>query len=68
MSELKPCPFCGCDVEIEKREYYNGDKNWRIRGWHSDGCIFRVSFHVPENHNKRNLMRAWNRRKKYEIS
>ena len=36
MSELKPCPFCGCKFIIEKI----GRDWWRVKPevWHDDEC------------------------------
>lgn len=31
--------------------------------WHDSNCVFEVSFHIPRCTNKRELIRAWNRRK-----
>lgn len=65
-TELLPCPFCGCSMELERITYPNGESEWQIDGWHSDKCIFEVSFHIPGSKNKRKLIRAWNRRESNE--
>lgn len=62
MSELKPCPFCGCEMSVEKYKYPNGESEWELFGWHGGRCLFEVAFHIPRCGNKRNLIRAWNRR------
>ena len=38
MKELKPCPFCGCSMEIEEGNYPNGNAWIEPHGWHDDDC------------------------------
>ena len=38
MTELKPCPFCGCSMEIRSDFYPNGSKRIEPNGWHYDKC------------------------------
>lgn len=60
--KLKDCPFCGCPVEVNRYKFPNGEKSWRITGMHEPNCMFELSFYWPECPNKRQLIRAWNRR------
>jgi len=36
--ELKPCPFCGCSIEIMIGHYPNGDVQIEPYGWHDSNC------------------------------
>lgn len=65
MSEikLKPCPFCGCQVEMRQEVYSGGEKEWCIYGWHSSKCLFETTSTLSlALTNKRKLAEAWNRR------
>jgi hypothetical protein len=63
--ELKPCPFCGCSIEIYFGEYPNGDPRIEPRGWHDDDCpLSAVTWHTyPEDGWSEELIaERWNRR------
>ncbi len=63
MTELKNCPFCGCDVELQPIEYPGGAKDWVISGWHDSDCIFELTTFSPlQSAYKHALVSAWNRR------
>ena len=38
MAELKPCPFCGCSMEVRSDFYPNGSKRIEPNGWHDPEC------------------------------
>ncbi|MBG4888329.1 Lar family restriction alleviation protein [Pseudomonas aeruginosa] len=60
MSELKPCPFCGCSMHLES------NRDWhRIVGDHSAECVFLDSetMMVPDIEDQREIAIAdWNTR------
>ena len=65
MSELKPCPFCGCDVTIRKDKYPNGDDRIEPYGYHNLDCpLYAASWHTyPEDGwTEDKIIDAWNRR------
>lgn len=72
MSEkLKPCPFCGANVRIEKRPLWEGTRGYLncyeydIR-CHSCGCRVRLerndTIYRSEEEAERNAVQAWNKR------
>ena len=65
MNELKPCPFCGCNMHIEEGVYPNGEPKLRPFGWHDEDCpLEAVTFHTyPEDGwTIEILTERWNRR------
>lgn len=61
MSDLKPCPFCGCPAFIipVARDW------WRLRADHHEECIFPEDHQidVPQLPEQLDLLiRDWNRR------
>lgn len=63
--KLKPCPFCGCSVEIRKDKYPNGDERIEPYGWHDSGCpLDNVlwTFYVEDGCSEDLIAKAWNRR------
>lgn len=60
MSDLKPCPFCGCFVSLYKRKYPNGDTGIGIVGMHAEGCIMERCF--PNFDDMEEAAKAWNMR------
>lgn len=62
MTELKPCPFCGAVMGCSEFIYPTGYKVWKLSGYHTYDCVFKVNFYRPENPDKRALVSAWNRR------
>jgi len=62
MDKLKPCPFCGAVMGCSEFIYPTGYKVWKLSGYHTYDCVFKVNFYRPENPNKRTLVSAWNRR------
>lgn len=39
MPELKPCPFCGCNMEIRHDKYPDGSERIEPYGYHEENCI-----------------------------
>ena len=63
--ELKPCPFCGCNMEIRVGKYPNGDPMNEPIGWHDDSCpLSAVSWYTyPEDGwTEEAIAERWNRR------
>ena len=56
------CPFCGAVMGCSEFIYPTGYKVWKLSGYHTYDCVFKVNFYRPENPNKRTLVSAWNRR------
>lgn len=57
-ADLKPCPFCGCVMQItEDRHGYFGPD-----GDHVKGCILSVDMHDYAGCHKDLLIRDWNTR------
>lgn len=69
MSNYKRCPFCGCDIEIKKFEYANGESDWEPDGDHDKACpLSRVLWcFFPERiWTEEKVTASWNMR--YEAS
>ena len=62
MPEPKPCPFCGCEMHLEKGFYPTGYVKWQLYGWHGPYCLFSVSVHIASGSDKSDLIAAWNGR------
>lgn len=65
--EMKPCPFCGCSVEIMEGDYPLGDKFRRIYGWHDDGCPLQwLNIELTDDDEnpltREEIAERWNRR------
>lgn len=58
MPELKPCPFCGENVNFSKSE--------GVWGWHKDNCFFQFlqdkEADMTAEELNREYIKAWNRR------
>ena len=73
MNDLKPCPFCGSKVELEKNPLWYGNgrgyKNCYEFVIRCKKCGCRVdqpkndSVYRSEEKAKKNAIEAWNRRK-----
>jgi len=65
MENMKPCPFCGCDMSVEHEAYPNGDEKIVPYGWHREGCILdSATFHTyPEDGwTIEKIVEEWNKR------
>lgn len=63
--KLKPCPFCGCSMDIYVGTYPNGDERVEPRGMHDVDCLLEsVGWYTyPEDGwTAETIMYAWNRR------
>ena len=58
MTELKPCPFCGCDVASRPWTFQN-DSNYQ--GAQYIQCPM-CGIRTPTMNNEYELISAWNRR------
>jgi hypothetical protein len=65
MSELKPCPFCGCDVKLVEREGHDptfGRRTWyHIEGKHT-GIGGACPGEVRARGSAETAVNAWNAR------
>ena len=60
---LKPCPFCGCSMRVEHREYPNGSHYWEPSGWHDDNCPLDAvlwCMHGEDGWDGQKVAEAWN--------
>ena len=57
-NELKPCPFCGCEVHINRINFYQV----KIHGAHDLDCIFANMFYTTFFNDEEEAKEAWNRR------
>lgn len=64
MANLKPCPFCGCFVDIYERKYPNGDTEIGFVGMHDEDCVMDRCF--PGYESAEQAIDAWNRRAETE--
>lgn len=65
MSELMPCPFCGCNMEIRKDKYPDGSERIEPYGYHEENCILDAVLWCtyPEDEwTEDKLAEAWNSR------
>lgn len=76
MDELKPCPFCGNLVYLEKKPLWVQHPDGTTRGYygcyeydiHCDECGCRIKLpgndtvYTTDNLAKENAIKAWNRR------
>ena len=65
IDELKPCPFCECQMKIESGRYPNGDKRIEPYGWHSDNCPLNNvlwCFYSEDGWTEEKVADAWNHR------
>ena len=61
MSELKPCPFCGCKMIITNV----GRDWWRVKAevWHEDECpIDDQEFDYSFSCSEKEIIDTWNKR------
>lgn len=58
MSEIKPCPFCGCKCEVAER----GGHAYKIVGDHDEECVFYDMLWGYYFESQTKVVEAWNRR------
>ena len=78
MEKLKPCPFCGNEVEVEKIPLwsgngrgYSGCYEFRIKCENCGGTVDQPkndSIYRSEEESRENAIKAWNRRTANEQS
>lgn len=66
MTDLKPCPFCGCEVEAVDAHYVpwliNTGEYFKIVGNHDEECVFPFLGYDFFFESKEAAIEAWNRR------
>jgi len=64
MTEMKPCPFCGCEIEcrlMHDTETYGFPMRYFIMGDHEWDCFLEHVPMVPYD-DKEKAISTWNRR------
>lgn len=62
---VKPCPFCGCSMQVEYKHYPNGTGDFEPFGWHDDDCPLSEvlwCLEQDEGWTKDRVVEGWNRR------
>lgn len=62
MSELKPCPFCGCEYDKDEEDYYYSGEHEKWCPLGNQGNIYKSNFLVGNNECD---IEAWNTRSYY---
>lgn len=60
---LKPCPFCGCHMEVQRKKGYDGDI--RPNGTHEKNCpLSTATWHMyhEDGWTEEKLAESWNHR------
>lgn len=68
--ELKPCPFCGCTMQIHKGTYPNGSQMIEPFGLHYNTCPLSTvtwSTYPEDGWTEEKLAERWNRRERAMI-
>lgn len=61
MSELKPCPFCGGEAEIKRREFMAiNHQTWYVRCRSNERCY--ANSQLIDFPTESEAIEAWNRR------
>jgi len=63
--DLKPCPFCGCSMEVQETKYPNGDPQIDMRGWHDENCPLDAvlwCLYPEDGWTLEKVAESWNRR------
>lgn len=59
MSELKPCPFCGCEYDKDEEDYYYSGEHEKWCPLGNQGNIYKSNFLVGHSESE---VEAWNTR------
>ena len=69
MTELKPCPFCGCSMTIRNDKYPDGSERIEPYGYHEENCILDAVLwctYLEDGWTAEKIERSWNRLKEKE--
>lgn len=61
--QLKPCPFCGCEIAVARKERTIIEQ-YKLIGIHKDGCVFSELSWMGGYETPDEAAEAWNRRVK----
>ena len=59
MNDLKPCPFCGGQVDLFDNCFDPYDEDWVI---HCNNCNMEIRFFPYYHSTEKTIMESWNRR------
>ena len=65
MEDLKPCPFCGCEIAVERKGRFPNDPfidQYKLVGKHKDECVFEELNWMGGYETEEEAIEAWNRR------
>lgn len=79
--ELKPCPFCGSTVEIQKKPLWRTNSDGSTHGYYNCYSLEIICFNCgcstfktksntvyrTEEEAKKEIIKNWNERKEYEV-
>lgn len=60
LADIKPCPFCGCEMRCVQFTYGAIGSGWIPKGEHSAGCVMNRAYFVSGS--KEDVIEGWNRR------
>lgn len=63
MLELRPCPFCGCNMTISKDQYPDGSERIEPYGYHEENCVLYAVLwctYPEDGWTAEKIERSWN--------
>ena len=63
MQKLKPCPFCGCNMEIRLEKYPDGSERLEPYGYHEENCVLSACLwctYPEDGWTAEKIERSWN--------